>query len=239
MSEREAERYLIRFDWDPARAIDLFYTNPLAPETDAERKKRDDNAAKSKQKEEKQKEEKGSEEEGFFKKWMKRGNSNNATSPSKPADTGGGLFGFFTGSSGTSSPTSANTPPVSHAKEKSASPNSNQKRGRKTLTQAYTGKGWKETIFEIYCLMKLADVVPLDVTKYIILFILRDGIWLTDYQYDFDTNGILYWLGTEGGKRSKYEFPGKLQQITCTPKGIFQGSIDQVQFRLIIRLKRF
>jgi hypothetical protein len=81
--------------------------------------------------------------------------------------------------------------------------------------------------FAAFLLISRADFFPMDVSKYIIFFILREGIWFDQFEYNFDKNGILYYLGCDEGKEADYVHPQTLGFVSCTPVNIFQGTTQQ------------
>jgi len=80
----------------------------------------------------------------------------------------------------------------------------------------------------LFCYLVLQELraFPVDVSRYIIHMILKDGIYLLNYVSDFDTNGILYYLGTDE-KRSAYKHPQERDMVECAPARIYSGNILQ------------
>jgi E3 ubiquitin-protein ligase HECTD1 len=86
-------------------------------------------------------------------------------------------------------------------------------------------RGTREDLFRAYLILSHNnDGVPMDVVRYIIMLALKDGRWF-EYEHDFDKNGILYYLGTDEGKKTYYGFPRDYVKVFPTP--IFQGSVEQ------------
>jgi len=85
---------------------------------------------------------------------------------------------------------------------------------------------FKEHAVFCFLILKEIRVFPLDIARYIIQMVLKDGIFLTKYQTDFDKNGILYFLGTDHNT-AKYMHPQERNMVECTPVKIYSGNILQ------------
>jgi len=87
-------------------------------------------------------------------------------------------------------------------------------------------KSFKDHIVFCYLILQEARVFPLDVSRYIIQTILKNGLYFLNYVSDFDQNGILYYLGTNE-KRESYIHPQERHMIECTPTRFYSGNILQ------------
>jgi len=85
--------------------------------------------------------------------------------------------------------------------------------------------GFKNHVAFCFLILQETRVFPLDVSRYIIITLLKGGQYFLNYEADFDKNGILYYLGTDG--RSHYVHPQTRNMIRCTPEKIYSGNILQ------------